>query len=278
MKFKYTSVQEVMPRDSVYITIIREPAALFQSTFAYMRLIVPSFKLVPLQINASEIWLDNADKHLLSAKTSPFTFFTRNHLMSDLGYNYAMTGDTYIKKAISEIDSIFDLILITDHIEESLVLLSQLLRVPLEEVAFLKVLEREKTNQTKELRRRIRDKVRKRNTADTALFDYFNASLWKKIEKFGFDKMANQVIKLRQINKNLYDLCVGNTTGSSYPYTKNKFWTADMYQPKGQVMKRYRLKEEAESIKECTYLVAPPKSLSLHAFSKQKELIARNMK
>ena len=278
MRFDHENVKKVMPDDAVYVTAMREPGRLFQSTFAYMRQSVPAFNFYRLDDeNAAEKWLANPEKCIKDAKGSPdllqYEMFQQNHMAFDLGFDYAMKKDEEIANAIKKIDSVFDLVLITDYMEESLVLLSSLLCLSLEEVASLKIHERQNTNLTPDHTTRISKMARSWNKADAAFFDYFNVTLWRKIEAFGVERMSAEVAKLRKINQKQSDLCLDDkshtSSNSSDPDQRKTFWEAKPFEPLGVVFNHHYLKENAENIKECTYLVASPKRLTQYAFQVQ---------
>ena len=281
MRFSYDKVKSIVPRDSVYVTIMREPGRLFHSTFAYMRDVVPSFKCYPLgEQNAAEKWLNNSQRCIQqtshkSRRWYRYAMFRQNHMAFDLGYDYEMNNATEISEAIKKIDSVFDLVLITDYMDESLVLLAYLLCLSLEEMASLKIHERQNKDLTPIKMERLSRKARDWNKADAALFDFFNASLWKKIERFGFERMAAEVAKLRRINQRMQNLCLDNTTTSSSEslesHLADAFWKTKCYEPQGVVLKHLFLKESAMKIEECTYMVASPTSFTRHAFVVQNK-------
>ena len=64
-----------------------------------------------------------------------------------------------MKKAVTEIDDIFDLILVSDYFDESMVLLSDLLCWPIEEFACLALNARKQTPHDPIDEERIREKV-----------------------------------------------------------------------------------------------------------------------
>ena len=64
-----------------------------------------------------------------------------------------------MKKSVTEIDDIFDLILVADYFDESMVLLSDLLCWPIEEFACLTLNARKHTPHDPKDEERIREKV-----------------------------------------------------------------------------------------------------------------------
>ena len=257
--FNRTLVEKVMPDDSIYISILREPGSLFESTFDYFYYAVPEFQYVPHRHpNSVEMWLDKADRFFSPKYTSKFGIFAKNHVMFDFGYNASMTNDTEIANAIQEIDKRFDFILISDYLDQSLVLLAEMLHCPLAEVTSVVLNGRDEKPSDGEKKKIIREKVKKWNKADAALFDYFNKSLWKRIEKYGEGKMKIQVEKLRVMNKNQTDFCINGTEAKLYSELQNVPWKDDkLYQPKGVKIKGFDLKAGAEKLEWCLNLIAP---------------------
>ena len=79
-------------------------------------------------------------------------------------YNYYLiinrqADKEYVKKAVTEIDKIFDLILVSDYFDESMVLLSDLLCWPIEEFACLTLNARKHAPHDPIDEKRIREKV-----------------------------------------------------------------------------------------------------------------------
>ena len=65
----------------------------------------------------------------------------------------------YVKKAVAEMDNIFDLVLVSDYFDESMVLLSDLLCWPIEEFACLTLNARKHSTHDPKDEERIREKV-----------------------------------------------------------------------------------------------------------------------
>ena len=62
MRFSYTEVKAVMPHDTVYITILREPFSLFQSVFSYLHWNTKSFTRVPNDHLGLATWLAHPER------------------------------------------------------------------------------------------------------------------------------------------------------------------------------------------------------------------------
>ena len=151
-----------MPNNSLYISILREPSSLFRSTFNYFYGIVPEFHHVPQKDrNSVEKWLYKTKEYWNPNKLSRYSFFAKNHMMFDFGYSALLENDDEISKAIKEIDERFDLILISDHMDESLVLLADILCCSLEDVVTLKLNLRVEPKDHSEKLDKLKKQVRK---------------------------------------------------------------------------------------------------------------------
>ena len=91
----------------------------------------------------------------------------------------------YVKESLARLDAQFDLILITEHFWEGIVLLKHML------CAEYSMLYKESTNRRhykieplNEERQAIFNKF---HESDTLMYNYFNASLHRKIEAFGHE-------------------------------------------------------------------------------------------
>ena len=144
---------------------------------------------------------------------------------------------------------------------------------PLAEVSSIVLNARaESDKQNKSTMKRINKKVREWIKADSALFDYFNKSLWNKIEKFGYQRMKNEVTKLQTINQNLMNQC-SNGKKLRYNELKNAPWkNMHIYEPKGIKIEGYDLKPGAEQNETCVYLLGPEPFLNKVVNEKQKQI------
>lgn len=271
MRFDNSAVKSVIPPNSFYLSIMREPGALFESTFEYLWDLVPAFKRVR-QGESPERWLDQAEKFYGSTPRDTYWFFAKNPTVYDFGFDNTNESDAYIAQTIHEIEHRFDLILIADYFEESMVLLSNALCWKLDEVACLSLNARKDRKMDLEQMTRLRGKARRWNRADAALFDHFNATLWKKIEAFGLDRMRAKVNELKTINRNLTEICVDGGKAVDSSDISDPTMAYDFFKPPGVAIGAYNLKKGAESNSQCRELILPEKALSKLVFKRQFKL------
>ena len=177
------------PESSKYITILRNPVDHFESyTFNYYQLgRTFGFGIDP--VNSLENFLERPlsffnifnngyDKNRIS--------FIRNLMMFDLGLSYRYFQNyTAVKNYINFLNKEFDLVMIMDYFDESLVLLKRLLCWEIDDILYVKHNERKDNEKATRLSGRVQDNIRRWNKADVLLFNYFNATFWKKVEREG---------------------------------------------------------------------------------------------
>jgi len=271
MRFEYKGLKSLMPADSVYITIVREPLELFLSIFVYMYEVVPAFHSLPQNGKDSvELWLDQAEKYVKGKQKGGYSFFAKSSTFYDFGFDNWNETENYISNAISQIHSMFDLVLVSDHMLESLVLLSDLMNWQLEDVACMQINSQTHKNSLNATdKARVREKVRGWNKADAALFDYFNATLWKKVEIYGSSRMAHDVIKLKQINENLFDMCVDNKNGVDVSKLEDPNMKRFAYKPSGVSVTGFNVKTNATNRTYCEQLIIPENAFTAKIFELQ---------
>ena len=176
------------PESSKYVTILRNPVDHFESTFNYYQL-GRTFGFGTDPVNSLENFLDRPlsffnifnnsyDKNRIS--------FIRNLMTFDLGLSHRYFQNyTAVKNYIQFLNKEFDLVMIMDYFDESLVLLKRLLCWEIDDILYVKLNERKDNEKATRLSDSVQDNIRRWNKADVLLFNYFNATFWKKVEKKG---------------------------------------------------------------------------------------------
>lgn len=153
-----------------------------------------------------------------------------------------MTDEIKINSTVAEILQKFDLIMISDYMDQSLILLKNELGWNIEDILYFSINKRFdfssflgfvspkttvtdrfhlttsgsslmndffRSNDSKPvLSNELKTKIRSWNLADSMLFDAVNSTFWAKIEKFGFDKMEMEVKNLRKLIDERMKFCV----------------------------------------------------------------------
>ncbi len=131
--WNYEEVGKIIPR-AKFITILREPLSLFESGYVYFGL----QKVRGIDINGF------AEKFAAKGeKRHKFAFIGQNNLLADLGMEAEQVDNmTAVKRTIKDVEEKFEVVLIMERFEESLVHLADAFCWPLEDVAYLKQNER----------------------------------------------------------------------------------------------------------------------------------------
>lgn len=196
-----------MPNNTVYITILREPGAMFESLFSYYNQYCLSFKRVP---NGSlETFLDHPWSYYRPEEKD--SMYARNTLTFDLGGDRDRASSevpAYAKQFAAEVERVFSLVMIAEHFDESLVLLRRLLSWDLDDVLYVSLNMRTPDSKSR-LSSEIKAKIRAWNAVDSVLYDHFNASLWRQLKALGLACVEREVQLLRQSRDRLVRGCFG---------------------------------------------------------------------
>ena len=200
-----------------YVTILRNPVEQYESVFNYMGLgDVYGFGRDPTK--ALETFLNTGIEFKDLFKTAS-TRLARNPMSFDLGLAYKFYQNvTAINNYIAFLDKEFDLVMIMDYFDESVVLLKRLLSWELDDILYFKSNERQDKERAVGLSDKVKDKIKRWNAADELLFQYFNQTFWHKIEMEGksfYDDLAAFRRKKEQISR----ICLTNGTSLQRQYS-----------------------------------------------------------
>ncbi|XP_056426174.1 galactose-3-O-sulfotransferase 4 [Hyla sarda] len=203
MRFNYPEVRKVMHPDSFYFTILRDPATMAESSFSYYRAVSSAFKKAP----NFKAFISLPSRYYRQGERS--NHYARNPLWFDLGFNSdAPFTEMYAKAGIRAVEDAFNLVLLAEHFDESMILLKEELCWDLDDVVTFKLNSR---GTSRTLSRGDFEKLRAWNALDWYLYSYFNRTFWDKVEHFGRAKMDNEVKKLKERRQHLATLCLEGT-------------------------------------------------------------------
>jgi hypothetical protein len=111
-----------------------------------------------------------------------------------------------VLEKIKEIERDFALVMVTERIEESLVLLSELLCWPLEAMVSLPINAR-LSHLKRPLDAETRDLLKNWLWADDLLYAHFSNLLQRRVEAYGVERMRDAVQRLRQLNAETRAAC-----------------------------------------------------------------------
>lgn len=172
----------------------------------------------------------------------------------DLGFNYLNEADGYIQSTIKEMDDTYDIVLISEYFDMSLILLREKLCWSLQDIAYLSVNARRKSIVSALVNHTISTKIRDWNKIDTSIYNYFNNTLWRKAETYGLARLQNDLKELEMLKHELKSNCVEEGLFINKDIKDSQY---KMYNPPGVQMTQYRLKKLAEKNETCIQLILP---------------------
>ena len=144
---RFSKEVEKVFSDANYFSILRNPVIMFESLFNYMKTVAPQFNkahtlgeyitsftgkmfyfMIPALFPTLENFLSDPKKFQEIGKSKSMTsFFSRNHMTFEFGYDPNVEDEDKIKEMISKIEKRFNFILINEFMAESLVVLRRYL-------------------------------------------------------------------------------------------------------------------------------------------------------
>ena len=193
------------------VTIVRDPLYQFESAAVYYR-----FQSI-FKLNHSIDILDaffNTSKNEIYEEVlhqnNEDSFLVKNPVAFDMGFRSWCDEESAIITNIERAKKDFDLVMISDYMAESLVLLKDLLCWDLKDVAYFTMNRRpdecrQKIKNIEETRKRIKEW----NKIDNEIFDYFNRTFWEKVNSKG-SSFKSELDQLLNIKKQLDQSCLSH--------------------------------------------------------------------
>ena len=197
--FNYKEWSAILPNDTVYVGILREPFSQFLSAFVYYTHVFPSAYFRPILSANSENpvgeFLNKTDLYLRYRR--PNSVMINNRMSVDFGFplddfEASKTNQKNILAYIKHLDNVFDIILIAEMFDESLVLLRRRLNWETKDIIYMKVNEfkgkaKRPWVSRKEYPTYTMDKFAKFAALDIALYDYFYKKFKTQLAQQGGD-------------------------------------------------------------------------------------------
>ena len=200
--FNADIASRLMPADSIYITIVREPFARFKSAFNYFavdrRLRISSDNGDPLleylrQIPKYEaMYAGPQDSNYTAYKECRGNVgFTQNIMAFELGvptgFNVGTTDQTknatYIKRLIDSIQRRFSLVMVSEYYIESIILFRRIMCWKLTDLLYLQQNVKHYKDKDNAIDPDLLWNFERQNEPDFILYNHFNKTLWRRIEQ-----------------------------------------------------------------------------------------------
>ncbi|KAM4536939.1 galactose-3-O-sulfotransferase 4 isoform 1-T1 [Odontesthes bonariensis] len=235
MRFNKPEVEKVMPADTFYFSIIRDPVALAESSFAYYKEVAPAFR----KAKGLGDFADDPKKYYDPRVRN--NHYARNLLWFDFGMDHNVNFSMVLAKhGVDTIRRTFKLILVSEYFDQSMILLRHALCWPLDAVVSFSLNARQqkpsgvggmrgswmgkaaavagvgigsvrshaKMPPNLSLTEDQREKLRQWNALDWHLYKAFNRTFWEEIDKFGRTQMEQEVALLRMRREDLARVCL----------------------------------------------------------------------
>ena len=243
-RWNYPQVIKLLGSQTRTFTIIRDPVNVFESMYSYVHLEKGGTSGYGYDIHMFVRELEKNKKNVLLNKRKFENRFGRNQISWDLGISPDIFDDPRLMgEKIQELEQQFDLVLITERLEESLILLRYLLCWPINNIRHLhlnKRKEERKSNLSEHERKVLKEWLR----ADYQIYDYFYQRFQQKIDEFNLingifygetyssgsviNVVEKEVVVLQEANDQLIKRCVNKTVGNDRLFGKFKETSDDI--------------------------------------------------
>ncbi|XP_043115743.1 galactose-3-O-sulfotransferase 2 [Puntigrus tetrazona] len=267
MRFSSLEVRKVMPKDTFYFSILRNPVAMMESLFVYYKAI-PAFRAVR---SLEEFLIQGGRSYNASV---PNNHYARNILTFDFGLdNTAPENGTDLDRRSAEViaamERDFPLILISEYFDESLVLLKHVLCWSLDDVSSFRLNSRSERSR-RPLSAETAERVKEWNSLDWRLYQHFNATFWKRIDStLGRTKLRQEIELLRTKRRNLERMCLQE--GGAVDPAQVQDSSLKPFQYGAAVIQGYNLRQELnnDTRRLCQRLITPELQYTSALYAKQ---------
>ncbi|XP_005411165.1 PREDICTED: galactose-3-O-sulfotransferase 2 isoform X2 [Chinchilla lanigera] len=204
LRFNLPEVQKVMPKGTFYFSILRHPVTQLESSFTYYKDFAPAFRAA----SSLDAFLQ-APHRFYNASAGLRNAYARNSMWFDLGFDGdAPAEDAYVRARLAEVERRFQLVLIAEHFDESMVLLRRRLRWRLDDVVAFRLNARSPRSVAR-LSPLGRERALSWSALDWRLYLHFNRTFWARVRaELGPRRLRAEVEQLRARRQKLQTLCL----------------------------------------------------------------------
>lgn len=266
LRFYQPEVQRVMHQNTFYFTILRNPVSQLESAFTYYRGVVPAFK----HVASLDAFLE-APHTFYNASAGLYNAHARNNMWFDLGFdpNGPAQREGYVDAHLAEVERRFQLVLISEHFDESMVLLRHLLRWRLDDVVSFRVNARSRGSVVR-LSPETRERARRWCALDWRLYQHFNRTFWARaLAELGPRRLRRDVQRLRARRSELTERCL--LGGASPNWTRTADWHLRPYQSGDAHILGFSLRPDLDNATQrlCQRMAMPELQYMAHLYSLQ---------
>lgn len=258
-------VARVMPNNTFYFSILRDPVSLLESSYVYYKPFSAAFR------KSKDVNAFLASPRLYyNANENQYNMHARNNMWFDLGYdNNREYTEHYAQSIIREIEQNFHLMLIADYFDESMILLKNTLCWNLDDVIYFKLNTRS-LDSVQILTSESKAKVKEWCMLDWALYSHFNHTFWVRVqEMMDLETLYKEVKLLRTRQKELMEMCLLEETAIDKRKIKDK--KLQPWQSGNANILGYNLRPDLDNVtmKICQRLIIPELQYMAYMYSHQ---------
>ncbi|NXX79098.1 G3ST2 sulfotransferase, partial [Urocolius indicus] len=263
MRFLQPEVQKVVSSSAFYFSILRNPVQLMESSFVYYKG-ASAFS----RARSLEEFLRQPQRYYNPTRGD--SHYARNLMTFDFGFNH--NGEASAKRVqlmLKAIEASFDLLLISEYFDESMVLLKEVLCWDLDSVVSFPLNTRDSSTKSP-LPDRVVEKIKSWNRLDWEIYTHFNRTFWERVERdVGRERMRRQVTALRERRAQLARTCLQGT-GSVAPKDIKDSSLRPLQHGYAKIL-GYNLKQglDKETERMCRRLVTPELQYSSVLYKRQ---------
>lgn len=219
-RYNRAVLDRVMPTDTIYVTILRDPVTQFESTFSYMtfgEILGISNETDPLEAffeNPKDVLMNYILTQDLRINSDRLKLI-RNGMFFDLGLESKdFNNMDEIRRKVQRLDREFHFVMLMEYFDESLIMLKNLLCWDMDDIVYFHHNQRRTTQ--KRNTNLVKD-IQQWSHADTVLYDYFKDKFLHKLRQQNED-FFHDITDLRTRNAVLRDICLNSTPGNDEGY------------------------------------------------------------
>ena len=229
-RFNKQPMVNLMPNDTVYVTILRNPISQFESSFSYMTF----DKILGMKKSEDTLteFFKDPEKVLVNYVltqdlriNSDRLKLIQNGMFYDLGLESKdFKNKKEIYKKLEELDNQFHLVMMMEYFDESIVLLKRLLCWELDDFVYFRLKNRAESWR-RHVSKPLQEKITKWSQADVILYNHFNKTFWNILKNIDQD-FWHEVEMLKAKNTFMRNMCI------RYDKRENSYDTPDSAETK----------------------------------------------
>ncbi|XP_052684609.1 galactose-3-O-sulfotransferase 2-like [Crassostrea angulata] len=213
--YNRTALDKILPNDTKYVAIVREPYLQFDSTLRYFK---------PVFGDGQNVRTFLKNPHL-SKNQDVRGSFTNNRMAFEFDFPESLFRDFNsheIQEYLKKLDEEFDVVLVNEYMEESIVLLRRILNWKVKDVIFLILNKNNVVHTVDNTELEKRQLYRQYAKLDYALYEFFFERLWRQINIFGQD-IFREISYFKSLRRTVENFCL--TDSGPFIFVQNSTWS-----------------------------------------------------